>query len=46
MVTAGPVLVVGGGVAGLTCAVELLDAGYSVQVAARELLDETTSAIQ
>jgi D-amino-acid oxidase len=39
------VLVVGGGVAGLTCALELLDAGYSVQVAARELLGETTSAV-
>jgi D-amino-acid oxidase len=45
MSTATPVLVVGGGVAGLSCAVELLDAGYSVQVAARELLDETTSAV-
>lgn len=38
-------LVVGGGVAGLTCALELLDAGYSVQVAARELLGATTSAV-
>lgn len=42
---ANQVLVVGGGVAGLTCALELLDAGYSVQVAARELLGETTSAV-
>lgn len=39
------VVVVGGGVVGLTCAAELLAAGYSVQVAARELLDETTSAV-
>lgn len=39
------VLVVGGGVVGLTTALELLDAGYSVQVAARELLGDTTSAV-
>ncbi|MBL9101501.1 MAG: FAD-binding oxidoreductase [Myxococcales bacterium] len=39
------VLVVGGGVVGLTTALELLDAGYSVQVAARELLTDTTSAV-
>ncbi len=45
MTDATRVLVVGGGVAGLTCALELLDAGYNVQVAARELLGETTSAI-
>lgn len=43
--TATTALVVGGGVAGLSCALELLGAGYSVQVAARGLLGETTSAV-
>jgi D-amino-acid oxidase len=39
------VLVIGGGVAGLSAAAVLLEAGYSVQVAARELGEHTTSAV-
>ncbi len=39
------VLVIGGGVAGLTAAVTLLEAGYSVRVAARDLGAGTTSAV-
>ncbi len=39
------VLVIGGGVAGLSAAIALLEAGYSVQVAARELGEGTTSAV-
>jgi D-amino-acid oxidase len=39
------VIVVGAGVVGLTCAVRLLEAGHRVDVVARELPLETTSAI-
>jgi D-amino-acid oxidase len=39
------VLVVGAGVAGLTSAAALLEAGYSVRVAGRELSPDTTSAV-
>ena len=39
------VLVIGGGVAGLSAAAVLLAAGYSVRVAARELGEGTTSAV-
>lgn len=39
------VLVVGAGVVGLTCAVRLLEAGLRVDVVARDLPRETTSAI-
>ena len=39
------VLVIGGGVAGLTAAIVLAEAGYVVQVAARELGEGTTSAV-
>ena len=39
------VLVIGGGVAGLSAAITLLEAGYNVQVAARELGEHTTSAV-
>ena len=39
------VLIIGGGVAGLSAAVVLLEAGYTVQVAARELGEATTSAV-
>jgi D-amino-acid oxidase len=41
----GRVLVVGGGVIGLSCAVRLLEAGHRVDVFARELPRETTSAV-
>jgi len=40
----GRVIVVGAGVIGLSCAVRLLDAGHRVDVLARELPRETTSA--
>ncbi len=39
------VIVVGAGVVGLTCAVRLLEAGHRVDVVARELPQETTSAV-
>lgn len=39
------VLIIGGGVAGLSAALVLLEAGYDVQVAARELGEGTTSAV-
>ncbi|MGH3488078.1 MAG: FAD-dependent oxidoreductase [Actinopolymorphaceae bacterium] len=39
------VLVVGAGVIGLTCAVRLAEAGYGVDVLARDLPLETTSAV-
>jgi D-amino-acid oxidase len=39
------VLVVGAGVVGLTCAVRLLEAGHRVDVLARDLPLETTSAV-
>ena len=38
-------LVVGAGVVGLTCAVRLLEAGHRVDVVARDLPPETTSAV-
>lgn len=39
------VMVVGAGVVGLTCAVRLLEAGHRVDVVARDLPRETTSAV-
>lgn len=39
------VLVIGGGVSGLSAAIVLAEAGYIVQVAARELAEGTTSAV-
>ncbi len=39
------VIVVGAGVVGLSCAVRLLEAGYRVDVVARDLPGETTSAV-
>lgn len=39
------VIVVGAGVVGLTCAVRLLEAGHRVDVVARDLPQETTSAV-
>jgi D-amino-acid oxidase len=39
------VIVVGAGVVGLTCAVRLLEAGLRVDVVARDLPRETTSAV-
>jgi D-amino-acid oxidase len=41
----GRVTVVGAGVIGLSCALRLLDAGHRVDVLARELPRETTSAV-
>lgn len=41
----GRVIVVGAGVVGLSCAVRLLEAGHRVDVMARELPQETTSAV-
>lgn len=41
----GQVIVVGAGVVGLTCAVRLLEAGHRVDVLARDLPLETTSAV-
>ena len=41
----GRVIVVGAGVIGLTCAVRLLEAGHRVDVVARDLPRETTSAV-
>ena len=41
----GRVIVVGAGVVGLTCALRLLEAGHRVDVLARELPRETTSAV-
>jgi len=41
----GRVLVVGAGVVGLSCAVRLLEAGHRVDVVARDLPRETTSAV-
>jgi D-amino-acid oxidase len=41
----GRVLVVGAGVVGLSCAVRLLEAGHRVDVLARDLPLETTSAV-
>jgi D-amino-acid oxidase len=45
MVRDGRVIVVGAGVVGLTCAVRLLEAGRRVDVVARDLPLETTSAV-
>ena len=39
------VIVVGAGVVGLTCAVRLLEAGHRVDLVARDLPQETTSAV-
>ena len=39
------VIVVGAGVVGLSCAVRLLEAGHRVDVVARDLPLETTSAV-
>src|SRR5690242_4446824 len=39
------VVVVGAGVAGLTCAVRLAEAGHEAHVLARDLPPETTSAV-
>jgi D-amino-acid oxidase len=39
------VIVVGAGVVGLSCAVRLLEAGHHVDVVARDLPLETTSAV-
>ena len=39
------VIVVGAGVVGLSCAVRLLEAGFRVDVLARDLPLETTSAV-
>src|SRR5918993_1546504 len=39
------ILVVGAGVVGLSCAVRLLEAGHRVDVVARDLPRETTSAV-
>ena len=41
----GRVIVVGAGVVGLSCAVRLLEAGHRVDVLARDLPRETTSAV-
>ena len=41
----GRVIVVGAGVIGLSCAVRLLEAGHRVDVLARDLPRETTSAV-
>lgn len=41
----GRVIVVGAGVVGLTCAVRLLEAGHRVDIVARDLPLETTSAV-
>ena len=41
----GRVTVVGAGVIGLSCAVRLLEAGHRVDVLARDLPRETTSAV-
>src|SRR4051812_44456626 len=41
----GRVIVVGAGVVGLSCALRLLEAGHRVDVLARELPRETTSAV-
>lgn len=41
----GRIIVVGAGVVGLSCAVRLLEAGHRVDVLARELPLETTSAV-
>jgi len=41
----GRVIVVGAGIVGLTCAVRLLEAGHRVDVVARDLPLETTSAV-
>lgn len=38
-------IVIGAGVMGLTCATRLLEAGYDVDVIARDLPEETTSAV-
>jgi D-amino-acid oxidase len=40
-----PVVVVGAGVVGLTCALRLAEAGYGVRVLARERLGATTSSV-
>ena len=42
---AQPVVVVGAGVLGLSCAVRLAEAGYAVEVVARDLPAQTTSAV-
>ena len=41
----GRVVVIGAGVVGLTCAVRLLERGHDVAVVARDLPQETTSAV-
>ncbi len=43
--TSGRVVVVGAGVIGLTCAIRLLERGHDVAVVARDLPQETTSAV-
>lgn len=45
LVRVSRVIVVGAGVVGLTCAVRLLEAGHRVDVVARDLPAETTSAV-
>ncbi|MGZ4188329.1 MAG: FAD-dependent oxidoreductase [Actinomycetota bacterium] len=42
---ASPILVVGGGVSGLTCGVRLLEEGHAVEIWARDLSPNTTSDV-
>jgi D-amino-acid oxidase len=39
------ITIIGGGVSGLSCAIRLLEAGYAVQVWARDLAPQTTSSV-
>ena len=41
-----PVIIVGAGVAGLSTALRLLEAGCDVEIRARELPPQTTSAVR
>ncbi len=45
MLTGGRVIVVGAGLSGMTCAVTLAEAGFEVQVMARDLPGESASSI-